>query len=306
MSEEKTEPLEDLTFDLDEMLDKAHQEKVLNPLMADEGLKTSEKSKENQDQTMEEDAEDDKPVERSASRKEDKETEKEKGIDYKAEWEKAQKAIKDTQKSFHEDRKKLAAYKKAVEKLKNDGVIIEEEANLLLDHTKYEDETQDVPLLTKYYNIWDKEINDMRAVYEKGYINKPDDFEQQIMAFQHFISTASSKEIEDTLDEFSSFEDDPIKLTKKMLEVGRQYNDDIYSDIRDAGGIRNLKSFYFEKQQEMQKRIDNLEEKNDKLKKKYEDYDNGPPRKGIPSGAGNFNNPKFDKVDLDAFFDSIA
>lgn len=301
---QKNEELQEEVFDLEEMFEKIRTEKGAMPFLADE---TPEKVEEPEQKTKSpEPSDEDEDDTEAEAKPAKKEAPKEKEIDYKAELEKAQKTIRDTQKSFHEDRKKLAAYKKAVEKLNEEGALTEEEATLLLDHTKYEEVTEDVPLLTRYFNIWDKEIEDMRKVYEKGYISKPDEFDQHILAFQHFIQTASPKELQDALDDFSKIEDNPVELTKQMLEIGRQYNDDIYSDIHEVGGIRNLKSMYFKKEEELKNKIDKLEEKYNKLKQKYEDHDTAPVNYRNTVGRRNVDVPKYDKVDLDAFFDSLA
>lgn len=206
-----------------------------------------------------------------------------KSIDYKAEFEKLQKSVKDTQRSFHEDRKKLSAYKQAVEKLKADGSILDEEAQMLLDHTKFEEGSanQEKPLLHKWYDIWDKELP-----YLKKYANDPKEIDEHIFAVQHFVQTATKAELDDMIKELSVYEDDEAEFTKKMLEFGRQYNLDIYSDISEAGSIRNLKSKYAEKEIEYQKKIDKLQAKYDKLKEKYEDYNTEPATRLSSSGGG--------------------
>lgn len=226
--------------------------------------------------TVEED-EEEEPKESAPDKKSEN-----KSIDYKAELEKLQKSVKDTQRSFHEDRKKLSAYKQAVEKLKADGALIEEEAQMLLDHTKFEEGSanQEKPLLHKWFDIWDKELP-----YLKKYANDSTEIDQQIFAVQHFVQTATKAELDDMIKELSVYEDDEAEFTKKMLEFGRQYNLDIYSDISEAGSIRNLKSKYAEKEIEYQKKIDKLQSKYDKLKEKYEDYNTEPATRLSSSGG---------------------
>lgn len=240
---------------------------------------------------VEDKIEEDSPSEEQSDKKEEMSSKNEelsdkKEFDYKAEYEKLQKSYKDTQKSFHEDRKKLAAYKKAVEKMKEENILIEEEANLLLDHTKYEEIQEDEPLYVRYGKIWDKEIEYMRK-----YAPNPKEIDQQILAFQHFMQTASPQEAHDTLTELSQYEDDEVEFTRQMLNIGRQYHDDIYSDIHEAGSIRNLKLKYSEREAELQKKIDNLEKKLNKYKEKYEDYDPTPANMKLPTGSGSHNPP---------------
>lgn len=241
-----------------------------------------------------EDDEDEEDIPKgSTSKSEAKPTE----IDYKAEFEKSQKTLKDTQKSFHEDRKKLSAYKKAVEKLKEEGSLLDEEATSLLDHTQFEDSPQEETIFIKYAKIWDKELE-----YMKKYAPNPQEINQQILAFQHFMQTAPQDEVQDVLSDLAQYEDDEVEFTKQMLEIGRQYNDDIYSDIAESGSIRKLKTKYAEKEAEMQKEIDKWKKRHDKLKDKYEDFNTEPSNYRLPSGSGNIDLPKDATMDPKAIF----
>lgn len=230
------------------------------------------------------------------------ETSKEREIDYKSEWEKAQKRFKDTQQLFHEDRKKLAAYKKAVEKMKEDGSLLDEEASILLDHTNYEGEPEpeNESVLDRYCKIWDQEIATMRSMSK--YIPNFKEIDQQIVAFQHFLKIASYEELNGVLDELSKFEDDKVELTKQMLELGRQYNEDIYSDIHEAGSIRKLKSMYSKKQEELKKVIDKLQKENNKLKQTYEDYNTEEAKVIVGSGVVNANLHRDSTFDVGKIF----
>lgn len=219
-------------------------------------------------------------------------------VDYKAELEKLQKRVKDTQGSFHEDRKKLAAYKKAVEKMKQDGALLDEEATMLLDHTHFEDAPEEEPLFVKYGKVWDKELE-----YMKKYAPNPKEIDQHILAFQHLIQTSSPQEINDILSDLSHHEEDEVEFTRQMLEIGRQYNDDIYSDIHETGSIRNLKAKYIQKETELQKKIDKLEKHIDKLKEKYEDFNTEPSNYRLPSGSSYNDLPKEGSFDLRSVFE---
>lgn len=215
--------------------------------------------------------------------------------DHAQELEKLRKRFDDTQRLFHEDRKKLSAYKKAIEKLKAEGTLLDEEASLLLDHTRFDndaDQEADEPLLIKYGKIWDKEIEYMRK-----YSTNVEDINQSIHAFQHLIQSCSDKERQEIIDDLSQYEDNEVELTKQMIEMGRQYNDEIYSDIQKAGNIRNLKSILYKREEELQKKVDKLQKQYDNLKKKYEDYDAEPGGR-IPSGSSN-NNLQKEDADFD-------
>lgn len=229
---------------------------------------------------------DEEDLEDETVKKEEPKSREQDTTDYKAELEKLQKSVKDTQKSFHENRKQLASYRKAVEKMKEEGTLLDEEAIILLDHTKFEDQTEEEPLFVKYGKIWDKELPYMRK-----YAPNQKEIDQHILAFQHFVQTASPKEVNDALNELAQYEEDETEFTHQMLEIGRQYNEDIYSDIHSAGSIRNLKKKYSEKEAELQKKIDKLEKQYNKLKEKYEDY-TPEPANLRPTGIGNIDLPK--------------
>lgn len=285
-------------LDLESIFEQVHAE-IEEPKDAQ---KQRNHNKKEEKQALDEDNDKGEETENKPEKQEtEKHPEKKETVDYKAEYEKLQKISKDTQKSFHENRKQLAAYKKAVEKLKSEGVLMDEEANMLLDHTHFEDAPSDVPVLVKYGNIWDKEMQYMRK-----YSPNPDEIKQHALAFRHLMQSTSYDEAEEILDELSNYEDDEIELTKRMLEIGRQYNEDIYADIHEAGNIRNLKHKYEKKQKELQERLDKMEKKYNKLKEKYEDYNSEPSDYRLPSGGTNVPLPKNDKIDLGAFFDSLA
>ncbi len=245
------------------------------------------------------DSEDEEDDEVADVKKEDKP--KEKAVDYKAENEKLQKTLKDTQKSFHEDRKKLSAYKKTIEKMKEEGVLLDEEATMLLDHTRYEEEetNHNKSGLTKYDDVWNKELQYMyKYASDAGEINK------SVTAFQHLLRAASSEEIEDIFSDLAQYEDDEVELTKRMISYGREYNDEIYSDIHEAGSIRKLKAKFEEEKQELQKELDKVNKKYNKLKERHQDYDNEPANLRIPSGAGNIDHKKEATFDIGKIFNS--
>jgi hypothetical protein len=225
---------------------------------------------------------------------------KEKSIDYQSENEKLQKTLKDTQKSFHEDRRKLSAYKRAVEKMKEDGTLLEDEANLLLDHTQYEEESNtnaNDPVLIKYGKIWDKELEYMRK-----YSSNASDINKHVLAFQHLIQSAPSDEVEDIFSDLSQYEDDEVELTKRMISYGREYNDEIYSDIHEAGSIRKLKSKYQDRIDELEKELDKSHKKYNRLREKHQDYDSEPGNQRVSSGAGNVDHKKEVTFDIGAIF----
>lgn len=297
MTEEQTGMASDLEldFDLDTALDEMREEKK-TPL-ADIVDAAHEKKVDVPEPVVEDDV-------KETEKKQEKPSEEKDVESLKVAYEKLEKSHKDTQKSFHESRKQQAAYKKAVEKLKAEGVLLDEEAEFLLAHAKDDVEHGEESEYMKFHKIWNQELQYMRK-----YDRESKDIDKHFEAFQHFVQTAPSQEIVEVFSDLKSYEDDEVEFTKKMLEYGRDYYDDIYADISDTGSIRNLKSKYSQKQTDMQKVIDKLTKENDNLKQKFkekhEDYDTSPSGR-LPTGSGSSDLPKLDKVDLDAFFDSLG
>lgn len=246
---------------------------------------------EDEDGDEEEQAQEDKPSKEEAKPDE---------VDYKSELEKAKKTIKDTQRSFHEDRKKLVAYRKTVEKLKEDGVLLDEEAEMLLDHTSFESEPEEESEYLKYHKIWNQELQYMRK-----YAPDAKEIDQNFEAFQHFVQTASPHEIKEAFSDLKHYEDDEVAFTKQMLEIGRQYNEEVYADISEVGSIRHLKSKYSQNEAKLQKVIDKLTTENVNLKKqfkeKYEDYNTEPPGR-LPTGSTKNDLPTSATFDVGELF----
>lgn len=309
------------TFDLKEIFNKraatapviAEPEEVKSEAPAKEdGVK--KKKKEPIEEDEEEEDQEDSPKKRSDESKSEKieqkagknrdddedDNPKEKVPDYKIENERLQRTLRDTQKSFHEDRKKLSAYKKTVNKFIEDGVLTEDEAQVLLDHTQFEGEVvnESKTVIVRYGEVWDKEIKNMVKYNKKDAPH----IEQCIRAFQHMYDSSSLSEREDILDDLSNYEDDEVEFTNRMLALGSEYNDDVYSDLKDSGGIRNVKAKYQDKIDDLQKDLDKMTEKYNKLKKKHSDYDAEPANLRISSGAAYVGDTKNDSLDFGKMF----
>jgi hypothetical protein len=227
----------------------------------------SEQPKEVEKPVLEdEDDDDDKSIE---EKKQDQNKKQEKSNNYEEEYQKLEKKLKDSQKWGNENNKKLVAYAKSVEKLKEDGILTDDEASSLLDHTKIESVQEEKPFILECAEIWDKEINYMRK-----YSSNSEDIDNYTKAFQAFMQSATQSELDEVLEEFKELKDDgdEVKFTKRMLEIGKEWYEDIYKDIFEVGSLKHLKQKYAEKETKLQNRIDKLEKTIEKYKKKYEDY----------------------------------
>lgn len=189
-------------------------------------------------------------------------------INYKEELEKIQRRHKEAEKWGNDARKQLATYKKLVNKFKEDGILTDEDAETLADHTKYEEVApNDESMLQKLARICDPEIEQMRK-----YSAEPEKIDQYIHSFQNFINYSEPSEIREAMDELAELEDSPVAFTKKMLEIGRDYNEEVFDDLYKAGSLKNFKVQFNKKIEELNKELDKKDKIIEKYKKKYEDY----------------------------------
>lgn len=207
--------------------------------------------------------------------------EKKKNTDWKAQAEKESKRLKETQKWANETKAQISAYKRAVEKFVNEGLLSQEDAQDLLDHTQYSDIPKSaLSEREKASTIFSEEIENI-----KKYGNY-DNLDEHVKALDHMVENSTKEEIEDLFNDIKDLvDDDSVLFTKKILEVAAQYYEDVYEDLSKAGSIKNLKLEYQNELSKRDKVIDKLEKEMIKLKKRYEDYDDSPQHR-IPQAGG--------------------
>jgi hypothetical protein len=201
--------------------------------------------------------------------------------------EKAERRLADSQKWGREAHSKLKSVEHLIGQYLGKGILSDEEAALLLASSQHPDpfaEQKEEPLLMRYGTIWDRELAHMRK-----YTDSPD-LDQHIQAFQHFLKNGSPAEVTEAFMELKALEKDDVAFTRKMLELGKAYHDEVYKEIHEAG---SLKSYKIKMKQEIEKhlrKIDKLEKEIVKYKEQYEDYT---PSKSyrLPSG-GSAESPK--------------
>lgn len=186
-----------------------------------------------------------------------------------AELEKMTKRHKEAEKWGNQARKQLAAHKKAVEKLKEDGVLTEDEATILLDHTKFDGPETEESFLMRFAKVWDEEVENIRT-----YSPDSDKLDQYQHALQHMFLTSSPKEIQSVMEELEELRENGDKkgFMKYALQVAKEYNDDVFEELYNAKSLKNLVSSYKETVSNLKEEIDKRDKKIDKLKKKHEDY----------------------------------
>ncbi len=206
---------------------------------------------------------------------------------WQKEAEKSERRLADSQKWGREAHSKLKSVEHLIGQYLEKGILSDEEAALLLassQHPEPSAEQKEEPLLVRYGTIWDRELTHMRK-----YTDSPD-LDRHIQAFQHFLKNASPAEVTEAFTELKALEKDDVAFTKKMLELGKAYHDEVYKEIHEAG---SLKAYKIKMAQEMEKhlrKIDKLEKEIVKYKEQYEDYT---PSKSyrLPSG-GSAESPK--------------
>lgn len=212
--------------------------------------------------------EESKPNNETPKSKDDDDQEEKPSIDYQAELEKAERRYKDSQKWGTEMRKKLSSYEKAIKKYTESGSLTAEEAQDLLDHTKFEDApSEDESVFLKYSRIWDEGIERMRE-----FADDPKEIDKYVYAFQQLLRDSTPSEQEEIFEQFADIEDNKASMTRKMINLGKDYYDETFGEVYESGSIRNFKKKYADKEKEYNKKIDKLQKELDKYKSKYEDY----------------------------------
>jgi hypothetical protein len=200
---------------------------------------------------------------------------------WQQEAEKAERRLADSQKWGREAHSKLKSVEHLIGQYLEKGILSDEEAALLLASSQHPDpsaEQKEEPLLVRYGAIWDKELANMRK-----YTDAPD-LEDHIAAFQNFLKNGATEEIKDAFQQLKALESDEVAFTKKMLELGKTYHEDVYKEIHAAGSLKAYKIKMAQELEKQIKKIDKLEKEIVKYKEQYEDYT---PSKSyrLPSGG---------------------
>ncbi len=185
-------------------------------------------------------------------------------------------SLTETRKWGRELSQKLKKFAAQIEAYKQDGVLTPEEAEHLISKAQHtEDAVEDTPLM-RYSKIWDQELDNIRK-----YSPEPD-LDQHVLAFQHLLKNATPQELQDLLEDFA-LEEDPIKLTRLMLEKGKDYHQEIYKDLSETGSLKGYKKSQEAKLQKQQKEIEKLQKEIARFKQD-QDYI-GSSKYSLPSGG---------------------
>ena len=306
MTEEELQATDQVDeFNLEDEWDKAHAVTDTRKHSKEEVMVDQEETPDPEPEPIEEEKEEELEAEdEPVVEKKEKPSDKKADAELKVAFEKLEKSYKDTQKAFHEDRKKLSAYKRAIKSFVDEGTLTEEESQTLLDHVQFENMPDDAPAsvasgsgLAKYASVIDKELQVM-----KRYSSNPQEIDLNAEAFQHLFDTSTWAAKQEILEELSGFEDDVVELTKQMLLLGARHNAEVYSEIHQTGGIKQLKEKYNNEIEMLRKELDKSKKQYVKLKEKYEDY-NEPTVIASPGSSGSPSASKSGALDIDGALD---
>lgn len=118
--------------------------------------------------------------------------------------------------------------------------------------------------ISKYIDIASEKLGVMKELSDD-----PDSFYKKYRAFETSLLDYKPDEMELLADELDELKDNPVKLAKKIMDIGEQYYNEYYKEFEEMGGFRNLI-------QNRNKENEKLKKEIDKLKKKllnYEDFD---------------------------------
>jgi hypothetical protein len=184
---------------------------------------------------------------------------------------KLKKALNDSQKWGHTNNKRLKSVVKIIESLKEQGVLNEDEfynVNTYLtsdvDEPEFENEKVSSDPLNNLIQIANQRVEDILVIYEDDPLSA-----KKVQAFKFYVENSSEVERDEILEEVEHLKDSPLKLAKKMFQIGERYYNENYKEIDEAGGLKELMSVKNTEIKRMRKRIDKLE----KELLQYNDYD---------------------------------
>ena len=185
---------------------------------------------------------------------------------------KNRKVITDTQKFGHQNARKLKNALKITQELIESGSLSQSEAQSLVESlenssgeaaTELEGYPYNSHPFGKILKIANAELVNLRKYSDDELLD------DKIKAFDYFLSVAPQEDIAESFEVLNDLIEDPVKLAKQMLNIGKRYYDESYKDIASSGGIAQ----YIKSKQE---EIEKLNKSIDKLTKKlaqYEDFD---------------------------------
>ena len=178
---------------------------------------------------------------------------------------KLQESFDETRKWGRDLSKKIHGFKRQVESYLQEGVLTEEEAQNLLKHASHPDTAEEEHPLFKYSKIWDQEVQNIKKYTRDAAVD------QNILAFQHLLKHADSDDLSALLEELAAVDKNPLELTHKMLQMGKDYHASTYGPLMEAGGMQNMLKTHRKETHKLQQQIDKLEAELVKLRRNLDD-----------------------------------
>lgn len=188
------------------------------------------------------------------------------------ELEKTRKTILENQKYGRQNAQRLKSALKLTKEMLENGTLSQDEAQKLVESLESGDgevapEAEVSPYdshpFGKILKVANAELVNLRKYSDDELLD------DKIKAFDYFLSVAPQEDIAESFEVLNDLIEDPVKLAKQMLNIGKRYYEESYKDIASSGGIAQ----YIKSKQE---EIEKLNKSIDKLTKKlaqYEDYD---------------------------------
>lgn len=165
--------------------------------------------------------------------------------------------------------RKLKNYERKIKNAIEEGVLDEEEGQEFLKeivHESPKEETYTDNPFSRHIKIFDAEIeNIIKYGQEK-------DVEQKIRSFNLLLQEGTLEELQEVYEQLEELAADPIAMTKKVLEIGKEHYENTYNEFYEAGSIKNLKKKYIEQINNYKKTIEKLEKQIVKYKEEHEGY----------------------------------
>jgi len=169
--------------------------------------------------------------------------------------------MRKSQARVHRSNNKIKLVESTLQRYVEDTVLTEDEAKALKDILALDPEDiaeadnntvkdQSASPLDKYIGIWRENLPVVQDIAEVK--------RDHIEAFDHRVRNALPDELTEIEAALKAVEDRPIKLTKKMLDLGKEYYDDVYVPLSKYGGFKGLQIAHKKEVSTLKKEIDKL------------------------------------------------
>lgn len=270
-----------------------------------DGIKSNVPHKENEEENVTTNSDEKEKEEVPTSEESEKINELDK---LKSEIEELEKRRKGSQKQATELSQKLKTYQKKIAKYTEEGLLGEEDAQNLLNDVLHDDaheEEQESDSYVSILRIGNKGIDRIRQSIEEGLLDEDEELDEKVKCFDMCMADSSTDEKLAILDELVKVKDDPVRLAKKMINIGKSYYDDVYKEVKEVGSLRQFKAKHDKKVAELQKKIDN---KDKEILRYKQDYEGFIPSKDyrLSGGSGDLKGaPKVPDTSIDAIIHDV-